>query len=213
MFVNKFNSPYSAGLTGCGFMKDEMTNILPLLMSPAANVLLRREVLANEHLAIRTETTRNRAVAEFKRRYAAVPISFWQDYLLMSSEAQLVAMFFVILKTYRITFDIQTSLLVNKWKSVEQTLTKYEVLEVINQVAEHDDFVEGWSEDTKGKIASAYLSILRKVGLLDDKCSLIRNIFLSYDEWSYYIKIGEPWFLEACLLEQYEVERIKDYAL
>ena len=30
---NKYNSPYSASVTGCGYMLDEMNNILPLLMS------------------------------------------------------------------------------------------------------------------------------------------------------------------------------------
>lgn len=29
---NKYNSPYSASVTGCGYMPDEMNNILPLLI-------------------------------------------------------------------------------------------------------------------------------------------------------------------------------------
>ena len=37
--VSKNNSPYTAAITGCGFMAEEMKAILPLLLSPDADAL------------------------------------------------------------------------------------------------------------------------------------------------------------------------------
>ena len=56
---NKYNSPYSASVTGCGYMLDEMNNILPLLMSSEQDALLKKEIIENKYLMINTENTRN----------------------------------------------------------------------------------------------------------------------------------------------------------
>lgn len=53
---NKINSPYSAAMTGCGFMWEEMTNVLPLLMSDDSEALLKQEIIDNNYLMMRTET-------------------------------------------------------------------------------------------------------------------------------------------------------------
>ncbi len=37
-----------------------------------------------------------------------------------------------------------------------------------NEIASKDEFVDSWSDNTKDKVASAYLTILRKVGMLDN---------------------------------------------
>lgn len=34
---NKYNSPYSASVTGCGYMLDEMNNILPFTIAKSKN--------------------------------------------------------------------------------------------------------------------------------------------------------------------------------
>ena len=65
-------------------MINEMTAVLPLMMSDNADALLKDEIINNNLLKINTETTRRRAVAEFVRRYKAMPVSFWNDYLAMS---------------------------------------------------------------------------------------------------------------------------------
>ena len=57
---NKYNSPYSASVTGCGYMLDEMNNILPLLMSSEQDALLKKEIIENKYLMINTENTQRR---------------------------------------------------------------------------------------------------------------------------------------------------------
>jgi hypothetical protein len=208
----KNTSPYSAAITGCGFMIDEMTAVLPLLMSDNADALLRDEKINNRLLKINTEQTRKKAITEFKRRYKAMPLSFWKDYLDMSPQAQNVAMFFVILKAYRICFDFQVNVVIKKWNSVSQSVTFNDVFMQMMEIAADDAFVDSWSDATKRKVVSTYLTILRKVGILDDSDAL-HPVTLPDDEFAYYLTIGEPWFLEACLLQPYEIERIKDSAL
>lgn len=193
-------------------MIDEMTAVLPLLMSDNADALLRDEKINNRLLKINTEQTRKKAITEFKRRYKAMPLSFWKDYLDMSPQAQNVAMFFVILKAYRICFDFQVNVVIKKWNSVSQSVTFNDVFMQMMEIAADDAFVDSWSDATKRKVVSTYLTILRKVGILDDSDAL-HPVTLPDDEFAYYLTIGEPWFLEACLLQPYEIERIKDSAL
>ena len=88
---NKYNSPYSASVTGCGYMLDEMNNILPLLMSSEQDALLKKEIIENKYLMMNTENTRKRAVAEFRLRYNSVPPAFWVQYQSFSREPRMWA--------------------------------------------------------------------------------------------------------------------------
>lgn len=210
---NKINSPYSAAMTGCGFMWEEMTNVLPLLMSDDSEALLKQEIIENNYLMMRTEQTRKRAVAEFVKRYKAVPMYFWESYKGFSKEAKIVAMYFVNLKCYKLFYDLHLNLVLKKWNSVHQSITKQDVLVEINEIAANDEFVCGWSEITKGKVASSFLSFLKKTGFVKDLSGTLSPIYLSDEEFAFYMKLGEAWFLDACLLQQYEINRIKQVAL
>ena len=75
-----------------------------------------------------------------------------------------------------------------------------------NEIAAKDEFVDSWSDSTKGKVASAYLTILRKVGMLSNDNRLHSLLCNNY---YYYLAKGESWFLEACLLQPYEIDNIK----
>lgn len=82
----KIKSPYSAAITGGGFLFEETEALLPMLMSPNADSLLADERIHNNYLHINAETSRKKAIIEIRRRYNAVPISFWHEYLKMSKE-------------------------------------------------------------------------------------------------------------------------------
>ncbi|MBD5357712.1 MAG: DUF1819 family protein [Bacteroides sp.] len=207
-------SPYTAGMTGCGFMIDEMNRILPLLMEDNSDALLKQEIESNELLLITTKTTRCRAVPEFKRRYTSMPRSFWEKYLMLSPKMQNIAMFLVLLKAYRIYFDFQIEVVLRKWNSFDQTVTKNNLLAALSDIACNDAFVDSWSDDTRGKIASAFLSVLRKVGFIPEKANDLHSLDNYTDEeLKFFVQIGEPWFLEAILLPQYRIETIKSIAL
>ena len=60
--MNKYNSPYSAALTGGGFLYDETNILLPLLMSEDSEELLKKEKLENNLLQINRQTSRERVI-------------------------------------------------------------------------------------------------------------------------------------------------------
>jgi len=203
------NSPYSAAITGCYFLFYEFKRILPLLMSEKSEDLLKEEVENNEILQINSRKARRTFVLEFKRRYASVPSHFWVSWQTMSEEGQRAGLFYAILKTYKLVFDFHFNVTIKKWNSIDQELTKNDIMMELNEIASHDSFVDGWSDNTKNACAGAYLTILRQCGLLDSKKTNLYPIKLDANEFAYYIRSGEEWFLEACLLYPYEINDIK----
>lgn len=204
------NSPYSASITGCGFMYEEMRALLPLLMSPDRDSLLKEELLTGEHLMMSSERTRSRAIPEFVKRYNAVPKSFWSWFLTLNDKSQRVAMFYVILKTYKIVFDLHINVVLEHWRGVDQRVSRNDLMMEFNEISANDAFVESWSENTKDRVASAVCSVLRKVGLMEEKNFDLKPIDFSDIDSTYYIQNNELWFLEACFLEPYEVQKIKE---
>ena len=200
-------------MTGCSFMHNEMKAMLPLLLSPDADTLLKKEISENNILLIKSETSRKKAVLEFKRRFNAVPREFWEWFATVSESTQLWAMFFVNLKTYRIYFDFQVNVVLNKWNGISRTITYNDILSEFYQISASNAFVDSWSKETKDRITSSFITLLRKVGLLDAKTSELRSPQVNEEEFAYFLKINEAWFLDACLLEQYVINRIKSYAL
>ncbi len=204
--MKKNNSPYTAAITGGGFLQNETNVLLPLLQSADREELLASEKLNNRLLKINAETSRYRAMVEIARRYDAMPTSFWDDYKAMNDTDQQVALFFVILKTYKICFDFHINVTMRKWNSINKSLVYDDIEMEFNEVSARDEFVDSWSDKTKRKVASAYLTVLRKVGILDKDDNLHP---LSASNFDYYIINGEQWFLEACLLQPYQIENIK----
>ena len=204
--MNKIISPYSAAITGGGFLFTETNALLPLLQSADREALLKDEKLNNRLLKINAETSRYRSMVEIARRYDTMPTSFWEDYKAMNENDQQVALFFVILKTYKICFDFHINVTMRKWNSISKSLVYDDIEMEFNEISARDEFGDSWSDKTKRKVASAYLTVLRKVGLLDKEDNLHP---LSASNFDYYILNGEQWFLEACLLQQYEIDNIK----
>lgn len=201
----KSNSPYTAAITGGGFLLEETKVLLPLLQSPDRIALLKDERVNNRLLKINAETSRKRAMAEIERRYDAMPPTFWNDFLQMDEEDQKAALFFVILKTYKICFDFHINVTLRKWNSISKSLVYDDIEMEFNEVSARDVFVDSWSDKTKRKVASSYLTVLRKVGILDKDDNLHP---LSASNFDYYIINGEQWFLEACLLQPYQIQLI-----
>lgn len=204
----KNNSPYSAAITGGGFLCEETNILLPLLMSEDSDALLKKEKLENNLLKINRQTSRDRAIFEIKRRFNTMPRTFWEDYLLMSERTQKIALFFVILKTYKICFDFHINVTRNKWQSISRSVTKDDLLMELNEIGARDEFVDSWSDNTRDRLSSAYLSILRKVGMLDEE-NVLHPVKDTDEAMAYYIRIGEQWFLDACLLQPFEINEIK----
>ena len=177
-----------------------------MLDSDDREALLKDEALNNNLLHINSETSRKRIIAEVSRRYDTLAPHFWNSFKEMSDDDKLVALFFVILKTYKICFDFHVNVVMRKWNSISKNVALDDIMMEFNEIAANDAFVDSWSEGTKKKVASAFLTILRKVGILSDEGSLSS---ISCSNFGYYLEIGEPWFLDACLLYPYQIDNIK----
>lgn len=203
------NSPYTATITGCGFLYYEFLRILPLLMSGDSARLLKEEIDNNLLFQVNSQKARLRFLAEFKRRYNALPISFWNVFLKMNELSQRASLLYVILKTYRLVFDFHFNVTVKQWNSVDQRIRKTDIMMELSELSSRDSFVDSWTDNTKSRCASQYLTILRQAGLLQEKTDKLHAIHLDISDYEYYIRSGEEWFLEACLLYPYEVNDIK----
>ena len=207
--MNKKNSPYTATITGCAFLYNEYLRILPLLMSENATELLKDEVKANQILQVNSQKARQTFITEFKRRYNAVPATFWVNFQTLTEHAQRAGLLYAILKAYKLAFDFHFNVTVKRWNSVEQTLKKNDIMMEFNELSARDEFVDSWTDNTKDRCASQYLTILRQAGLLNSKTDELKPIHLEPSDYTFYIRSGEEWFLEACLLYPYEVNDIK----
>lgn len=202
-------SPYSASITGCAYQFYEFRRVLPLLMSPDADQLARDEVRDNRLLQVNSESSRKRFMAEFRRRYQAVEPAFWRDFLAMEEPAQRAALLYVLLKTYRLVFDFHFNVAVRRWNGVDQSVAFSDIMMELGDLSTRDAFVGSWTEATKKKCASQYLTILRQCGMLDERSGALRQLRLPREAYDYYVRLGEEWFLDACLLYPYEIANIK----
>ena len=207
--MNKNNSPYTAAITGCAFLYYEFQRILPVLLSADSEEQLKEEIENNQILQINSRKARRTFVLEFKRRFASVPIHFWQTWQGWSETGQRAGLFYAILKTYKLVFDFHFNVTMKQWNSARHQLAKSDIMMELNEIAAHDEFVGSWSENTKARCASQYLTILRQAGLLTDKTNELQAIHPDESELEYYFRSGEEWFLEACLLYPYEINDIK----
>ena len=205
----KMKSPYTAAMTGCGFLYNEFIRVLPLFMEKNAADLLKEEVSNNRLLQVNSQKARQRFITEFKRRYNAVPLSFWTNFVNMNEAAQRAGLLYAILKAYKLAFDFHFNVTVKRWNSVDQTLHKNDIMREFSELSSRDAFVDSWTEKTKDKCASQYLTILRQAGLLQEKTDELQPLHLEASDFEYYVRSGEDWFLEACLLYPYEVNNIK----
>lgn len=209
----KNTSPYSAALTACGLQFNEFNRMLPLLLSPDRKANIDREIEENNILNVNSHKSRYRVIVEYVRRVDTMPADFWSWYMELDDQARRIALLYVILKTYRIAFDFHVKTTLRKWHSVVQTLNKSDLMMTFSEIAENDKFVDGWTDGTKERVASAYLTILRQVGMLNLFNDDLSPLKTEPQAYAYYLSHGEDWFLEACLLQTYEIEQIKSALL
>ena len=119
----KSKSPYTAALTGCSFLYNEFQRILPLLMSDDAEQLIRSEIENNLILHVNSITSRKKFALEFKRRYAATPITFWNEWQQWGETAQRAGFFSAILKTCNPVLAFTFTVALHKWHSIDHQLT------------------------------------------------------------------------------------------
>ena len=178
-------------------------------MDENAEVRIKQEIQEHKYLKVNTEAASKRVLAEFKKRYYAVPKGFWTWYLTLSEQAQKAALLYVLLKTYLLLFELHTGTTVRKWHSVNRMLGTNDIMGAYYEIAARDEFVDSWTDQTRRKLVSSYITILCQCGMMDRVTGMLSQIKLNPSDYSWYLNNGEGWFLEACLLYPYEIDEIK----
>lgn len=190
-------------------MLDETVALTPILAAPDAELRLKAEIEGDRSLLLGKSKTRSRMITEFKRRYNAMPPSFWNWFLSLDRSGQTVALYYCLMRTYLIVKDVHLNLVLPRMKSANPVIVKADVERHICTVAAVDPFVEGWSDVTKGKVAGSCLSYLRALGMLSDSREL-HPVPVADSVAGHFISRGEGWYLESLGMPLYEINRVKE---
>lgn len=207
------NSPYSASFTAAALMHDEMNAVLPYLLNDCSSAAVKMIENSLEILPIKSVSARERVTLEMVKRFKSVPRSFWEDYLTFPESQQKLALFYVILKTYRLLYEFQLNVAVKRFNSANNRLEIEDLFMEFYDIASRDPFVDSWTDKTKKKAIQSYLTMLRQVGLLNPETGVLQRIDIEQEAYIPFVRLGELWFLQACFIPAYEIETIKSLAL
>lgn len=198
MDSNKYSGSFVAG----ALLHEEITAMLPLLMSSNRDVLVQQEIEQNIHLHIKYKSSRQRIMIEIVKRFDHETLDFWRYYQTLEYQEQLGMLFFVTLDTYKLLFDFHVEVTMTNWAEGKSSLSEnYFQVFINNNISQHPELNE-WTDKTIRKCISVYLTILRKVGLLQINSKRFTHINLSDEFYEYFVKNEEIWFLDACFLSK-----------
>ena len=185
-------------------MLEETAALTPILALPDADSRLRAEIEGAQSSLLGKAKTRSRMITEFKRRYDAMPPSFWKWFLSLDKAGRAIALYYCLMRTYLIVKDVHLNLFLPRLKSANPKVTRADVERHIRGIAATDQFVESWSDATKNKVAGSCLSYLRAVGMLGDDDEL-KRVAVPDDIAAHFISRGE-----SLGVPLYEITRIKN---
>ncbi len=209
----KTTSQYSASFTGATMMYNEMNIIVKMLLENDSKETVKLLKTDAQYLMIKSSTSRERVTSELVKRFRTMPVSFWQEYLNMGEKQQRLALFFVILKTYKILFEFQVNLAIPKFNSIDRILTKNDAYAALSEIASRDEFVDSWTDETRDRVASHYVTMVKQAGLSNEANGELTSPDVEDSDFIPYIKSGNIWFLQACFLPAYKIEQIKQLAI
>lgn len=193
---------YSGSFVAGALLHDEITAVLPLLIHADRQELIKKEIEQNKYLHIEAKSSRRRVMAEINKRFDNETVEFWQHYLSLNRQEQLVMLLYVVLDTYKLLFDFHVEVTMASFNEGKTSLSENAFRMFINKkTLEHPELNE-WTDKTINKCISVYMRMLRQVELLAINSKKIKHISLEDDFYDYFIQIKEIWFLDACLMSK-----------
>lgn len=193
------NIKYTAAFTAGALLYNEFLSVRSLMEKEDVKELLDTEVMDNNVLAIKTESARKRIVLEMNRRIASAPEQFWDFFYEQTEAEQRLALLFLCLRTYPLMLDFHIEVTLVKWKTLNRELENFDIQMRFDEIASSNEIVENWSTQTKNKLITTYLNILRQAKLMDEN-DLVKPRGISTSFLDYFRDIGEEWFIEAAFL-------------
>ena len=207
------DSPYSGSFSSGSLLHKETNAILSLLLSGNSESLIKQEIQQNNLLKINSENARKKTVSEIKKRFSFTNKSFWDFYLTQNECEQKLLLFYQCLRVYRLMFDFHFNVTIKQWNSSTPIVEPFLYQMELNEIGGRDEKVYNWTDQTKAKVISVYMRILKDIDMLDPKSFRLKSINICQDFFSYFVKIKEVWFLDACLLSAQTKKQIIESAL
>lgn len=200
-------SPKYIAITSGALLLNEFEQLMPILAGNNLEADLLRESKENFLMKVKTESARSRIITEIKRRINFLPNGFWVFYQSASFDQRRILLFFIVLKSYLIAKDFQLEVVLGKWKRLEHQINSFDLQMRLDVLASKNEEIDQWSDSTRLKVITVFIRCLRETGFLVNK-KLKKLPEQSPAFWKYFVEIGEPWFLEACLLSKPERDAI-----
>ena len=205
MKEQNYSNPYLISFTAGGLLYDETISLQPYLNDEKIE-LIANEVKINKYLQTNSQAARQRIMQEVKKRYLAVGGNAFLIFNTLDQNEQRIFIFYTCLKTYGIIFDFIFDVVVEKWLSRDIDVNAGDVLYFLDKKTSNHLEIDQWTATTKQKVATVMIRMLKEVGILRD--AKIMALDASDEYWNYFVKIGEPWFLQACLLNKERRDQI-----
>ena len=198
-------SKYSASFTAGALLHAETIALLKYLNDDNISNIT-EQIKTNTLLKTNSESSRKRIIAEIIKRYYSVNNDVFQLCSKASIDEQKILLFYSCLKTYPLLFDFMFDIVIEKWLSLELIIKSSDMKRFLNKQSSQYPEIDAWSELTHNKISSVSIKILKDAGIYVDK--KLTTVNLSPIFLKTFIAWGDPWFLQACLLNKERRDQI-----
>jgi len=186
--------PYSAAFTTGALMREETLRIVRQLEGSSLADIDPDALSTNAAKSRRTKTY------EIAKRLRQAPRAVWADLQELPPAQQHIVLYYCCMTTYRLIFDFQMELVLQRWRSLEHALTPYDVQRFLEKRAAEHPEIDDWTESTRAKVENVLLLMLKEVGILEGE--KLTAIDAPDHFWQRFLPTGDVWFLEAMLLSQ-----------
>lgn len=195
---------YNASNVG-GLMVEDSIRVFNYLHTKSNNSLDVKEL--EQILPIKSENSRNRIFQEIRKRFYALDTEIANYFVSATREEQTIILYFAILKTYKLLFDVVFEILIPKYIKGESSVTKMDILSLLDSKAEDQPHIDNWSIRTRNNMATIMLMYLKESGL--QKESKISALQASVHFWKLFANRENSWMFEAALLSNETKNQIK----
>lgn len=203
--MNKKITSFSVG----GLLFNETIAVIDYLIAGKIKEL-DKVIKTTDVLKTNSEASRLRFLSEIRRRDKAVNTEVWHFIgKSVKSEQQLI-LFYVCLKASKLLFDFQVEVVLEKWRTLDHIVIKNDALYFIDKKSMDYPEMENWSDNTKEKSATVLIRILNEAGILKENRLIQPDVSDRF--WVFFIKQGDPWFLELCLMPKNQRDKIMEIA-
>ncbi len=200
---NKYLITFTAG----GLLVDETHSLLRYLNDEEIGGL-NTEVINGKYLMTNSQNARKRIVHEIRKRYTITGQHVFDVFQGATLQQQNILIFYTCMKTYQILFDFMFQSVLEKWLSRDLQMDKQVVQHFLDiQSASHPE-IDEWTHSTTEKVGTVMIRMLNEVGLLQG--GQLHSVDAPDHFWRSFVDFGDPWFLQAMLLNKEQRDRIQN---